>query len=153
MVEMMKDEKRRAGYAHEMVMMNLAMFHLLLPVAALSSGYVSILLSLALIGSAVMIFWTGYKVRSKDDVAFVQAHWKLAWKRYQLLLITYAISTVVMLIGWILASLQVDHNMFAIMLVVFSRIAAVPIVLMVLALFVMETTSLAQAKQGLLPKE
>ena len=48
MVEMMKDEKRRAGNAHEMVMLNLAMFHLLLPVAALSSGYVSILLSLAL---------------------------------------------------------------------------------------------------------
>lgn len=149
---MMKDEKRRAGYAHEMVMMNLAIFHLLLPVAALSSGYVSILLSLALIGSAVMIFWLAYKVRKTDDVEFVQAHWKLAWKRYQLLLIAYAAATVIMLLGWILASLQADHNMFSIMLIVFTRIAAVPVVLMVLALFVMETTSLTQARQGLLPK-
>jgi hypothetical protein len=81
MVEMMKDEKRRAGYAHELVMMNLAIFHLLLPVAALSSGYISILLSLALIGSAVMIFRVAYKVRKIDDVEFVQAHWKPAWQR------------------------------------------------------------------------
>lgn len=149
---MMKDEKQRAGYAHELVMMNLAIFHLLLPVAALSSGYISILLSLALIGSAVMIFWVAYKVRNIKDVDFVREHWKLAWKRYQLLLIAYAVSTVIMLLGWILASLQADHNMFTIMLVVFSRIAAVPIVLMVLALFVMETTALTLAKQGLLSK-
>lgn len=152
MVEMMKDEKRRAGNAHEMVMLNLAMFHLLLPVAALSSGYVSILLSLALIGSVVMIFWVAHRARKTDDGELVHAHWQLAWKRYQLLLIAYAISTAIMLLGWILASLQADHNMFTIMLFVFSRIAAVPIVLMVLALFVMETTSLTQAKQGLLPK-
>jgi len=95
----MKDEIGRAGSAHEMVMMNLAIFHLLLPVAALSSGYVSILLSLALIGSAVMIFWGAYKVRRTVDVEFVQAHWKLAWKRYQFLLIAYAVSTVIMLLG------------------------------------------------------
>jgi hypothetical protein len=144
---MMKDEKH-----HEMVMMNLAIFHLLLPVAALSSGYISMLLSLALIGSAVMIFWVAYKARNMDDVEFVQAHWKLAWERYQLLLIAYAVSTIIMLLGWILASVQADHNMFTIILVVFSRIAAVPIVLMVLALFVMETTSLTLAKQGLLSK-
>lgn len=149
---MMKDEKHRAEYAHEMVMMNLAIFHLMLPVAALSSGYISMLLSLALIGSAVMIFWVAYKARNMDDVGFVQAHWKLAWERYQLLLIAYAVSTIIMLLGWILASLQADHNMFTIILVVFSRIAAVPIVLMVLALFVMETTSLTLAKQGLLSK-
>tara|TARA_R110001606_G_scaffold361754_7_gene515282 strand:+ start:199194 stop:199643 length:450 start_codon:yes stop_codon:yes gene_type:complete len=149
----MKNQKRRAGSVHEMVMMNLAIFHLLLPVAALSSGYVSILLSLALMGSMVMIFWAAYKVRQTDDVEFVQAHWKLAWKRYQLLLIAYAISSVIMLLGWVLASLQTDHNMFSIMLVVFSRIAAVPIILMVLALFVMETTSLTKAKQGLFPEQ
>ena len=147
------DERRRAESAHEMVMMNLAIFHLLIPVAAFSSGYISILLSLALIGSAVMIFSAVYKVRQTGDAKFVQAHWKLAWKRYQLLLIAYAISTVIMLFGWVLASIQVDHNMFTIMLVIFSRIAAVPIILMVLALFVLETASLTQAKQGMLPNQ
>lgn len=41
----MKDEKARASFAHEMVMMNLAIFHLLLPVAALSSGYIAFFLA------------------------------------------------------------------------------------------------------------
>lgn len=149
----MKDEKSRASSAHELVMMNLAIFHLLLPAAALSSGHVSVLLSLALIGSALMIFWVAYKAHQTNDVDFVQAHWQLAWTRYRLLLISYAVSMGIMLLGWLLASLQTDHNMFSIMLVVFSRIAAVPIVLMVLALFVMETTALSQAKQGRLPNE
>jgi len=148
---MMKDEKSRAGFAHEVVMMNLAIFHLLLPVAALSSGYISIFLSLALIGSAVMIFWVARRAKQTEDVALVQTHWKLAWKRCHLLLLSYAVSSVIMLLGLLLASLQVDQNMFTIMLVVFSRIAAVPIVLMVLVLLVMETTALSQARQGEIP--
>lgn len=149
----MKGEKSRAGSAHELVMMNLAVFHLLLPVAALSSGYASLFLSLALIGSALMIFWVAYKARQIDDAEFVLVHWQLASDRFQLLLISYAVGLEIMLLGWLLASLQLDHNMFIIMLVVFSRSAAVPIVLMVLVLFVMETSALNQAKQGLLPNK
>jgi len=144
----MKDEKSRAGFAHEMVMMNLAIFHLLLPVAALSSGYISIFLSLALFGSAVMIFLVARRASLATDVEWVNTHWQLAWKRSRLLLVAYTISSVIMLLGWLLASLQTDHNMFTIMLVVFSRIAAVPIILTVLILLVMETTALSQARQG-----
>ena len=147
----MKNEQARAGFAHEMVMMNLAIFHLLLPVAALSSGYISLFLSLALIGSAVMIFLIARKASLVDDVNLVVMHRQLAWKRCRLLLVSYAVSTVIMLLGWLLASLQTDQNMFTIMLVVFSRIAAVPIILTVLALLVMETTALSQARQGIVP--
>jgi len=147
----MKSDKSRAGFAHEMVMMNLAIFHLLLPVAALSSGYISTFLSLALIGSAVMIFLVARKAHQENELELVIVHRKLAWKRCRLLLIAYAVSTVIMLIGWLLATIQVDQNMFSIMLVVFSRIAAVPIVLAVLILLVMETTALSQARQGIIP--
>jgi hypothetical protein len=52
-------------------------------------------------------------------------------------------------VGYLFGSMQADHNMFVIMLVVFSRVAAVPVVLMVLVLFVLETTSLSQARQGI----
>jgi len=58
-----------------------------------------------------------------------------------------------MLVGLLLASIQEDHNMFSIILVVFSRIAAVPIILMVLGLFIMETTALSQARQGMFPNK
>lgn len=147
----MKDEKSRAGFAHEVVMMNLSIFHLLLPVAALSSGYISIFLTIALIGSVVIIFWIARKAYQRIDSELVHAHWQLAWQRCRLLLIAYAISAVIMLLGWGLALLQTDANMYSIFLVVFSRIAVVPTVLMVLALFVMSTTSLSQARQGEIP--
>ncbi len=149
----MKDERARAGAAHELLMMNLAVFHLLLPVVALSSGHVSVLLTLSLTGSAVMIFWIAIKARRAEYSQLVHVHWQLAWYRCRLLLVSYAVSAGIMFLGWLLASSQPDQNMHHIMLVVFSRIAAVPIVLMVLALFVMSTTALSQARQGELPKK
>ena len=149
----MKDERSHAGAAHELLMMNLAIFHLLLPVVALSSGHIGILLTLSLIGSAVIIFWIAQKARRSEYSQLIYTHWKLAWHRCHLLLKSYAVSTVIMLLGWLMASSQPDQNMYNIMLVVFSRIAAVPIVLMVLALFVMSTTALSQARQGELPKK
>jgi hypothetical protein len=147
----MKTEQARAGAAHERVMLNLAIFNLLLPAAALSSGYVSLFLTISLIGSAVMIFLIARRSRMASGVALIDEHWKLAWKRCRLLMISYAVATVIMLLGLLIASLQTDHNMFSIMLVVFTRIAAVPIVLMVLTLFVMSTTSLSRARQGEFP--
>lgn len=147
----MKSDQVRAGAAHERVMMNLAIFNLLLPAAALSSGYVSLFLTISLIGSAVMIFLIARKARTSTDIALIHEHWCLAWKRCRLLLLSYAVATVIMMIGLLIASMQTDQNMFSIMLVVFTRIAAVPVVLMVLALFVMSTTSLSRARLGEFP--
>ena len=147
----MKSDQVRAGAAHERVMMNLAIFNLLLPAAALSSGYVSLFLTISLIGSAVMIFLIARKARISTDTPLIHEHWCLAWKRCRLLLLSYAVATVIMMIGLLIASMQTDQNMFSIMLVVFTRIAAVPVVLMVLALFVMSTTSLSRARLGEFP--
>lgn len=147
----MKDERSRAAAAHELLMMNLAIFHLLLPVVALSSGHIGALLTLSLIGSMVVILWIAQRARRCEDGQLVHAHWHLAWRRCRLLLISYAVAIGIMLLGWLMASSQPDQNMHNIMLVVFSRIAAVPIVLMVLVLFVMSTTALSQARQGEFP--
>lgn len=143
---------KKASLAHEMLMMNLAIFHLLLPVAALSSGYMSILLSLSLLGSVSMIIYIKFRAARGHEQEFIHMHWLLAWKRCRLLLISYLIAGGIMLLGLLLASIQPDHGMYSIILVVFSRIAAVPIVLMVLALFVMATTDLSQARQGISAK-
>lgn len=139
---------KQASAAHERLMMNLAVFHLLLPVAALSSGYVLQLLAISVVGSLSVISWIAWKQKQTSQ-PLVQGHWQLAWKRCKLLLVAYAVSAAIMLIGLLLSSLQHDHNMATIMLVVFSRIAAVPVVLMVLALFIMETTALSHARQGI----
>lgn len=147
----MKDDKGRAGFAHELLMMNLSFFHLLLPVAVLSSGHIAIFLTLALISSALIIFWIARKANQTTDSELVQAHWQLAWRRCRLLLSGYAASAVIMLLGWGLGAMQTDSQMQGILLVVFSRIAVVPTVLMVLVLFVLSTSSLSQARQGNIP--
>ena len=78
----------------------------------------------------------------------IQQHWHLAWRHAQWLLISYGVSALIMLVAWLLSSVQPDHNMATIMLVVFSRIAAVPILLMVLVLFMLEMTALSDARKG-----
>lgn len=145
----MTQPARSASAAHERVMMNLAIFHLLLPVAALSSGHITLLLTIALIGSLAMITMAAVTAhRDKGKSEFELTHQRLAWKRCKLLLLTYAVAGGIMLLGWLLSTMQTDTNMKMIELVVFSRIAAVPIIIMVLVLFVLEMTSLSEARQG-----
>jgi hypothetical protein len=145
----MKDHIGMASEAHQRIMINLALFHLLLPVIALGSGYIIPLLGLAFLGSLVSIGWIAWHAKwHRSDNPFVQYHWKLAWRRCRGLLIAYALALCVMTAGFLLSLVQVDTNMAAIILVVFSRIAAVPVVLMVLVLFVLETGALAEAKRG-----
>ncbi|PHS25760.1 MAG: hypothetical protein COA83_04930 [Methylophaga sp.] len=147
----MKSETKRAATAHELLMMNLSLFHLLVPVAILSSGHIALFLTLALIASMVIIIWIARKAKQSHNSELVQAHWQLAWRRCRLLLIGYAISAVIMLLGWGLGVMQIDPKMYGILLVVFSRIAAVPTILVVLILFVLSTSSLSQARHGELP--
>lgn len=148
---MMKTEQSRASFAHELLMMNLSFFHLLVPVAILSSGHIAVFLTLALICSAVIIIWIARKAKQASDSELVTVHWQLAWRRCRLLLIAYTISAIIMLLGWSLGAMQADLKMQSILLIVFSRIAVVPTMVMVLILFVLSTSSLSQARQGEIP--
>ena len=149
----MSQSSRSASAAHERVMMNLAFFHLVLPVAAFSSGHIAILLTIALIGSILMIITVAvaaFRPRGKPEL--VQAHQRLAWKRTKLLLFSYLAAAVIMLMGWLISVMQTDTNMKMIELIVFGRLAVVPILLMVLVIFVLEMSALSEARQGQLPK-
>jgi hypothetical protein len=145
----MMETVNRAARAHERVMLNLAVFHLLLPVAAFSSGHLLIVLSLALLGSLLLMGSVFYQAKfgSIND-AFTRQHWQLAWRRCRLLLAAYLAAALIMGFGYWIASMQSDANMQMIELVVFSRIAAVPIIVMVLVLFVLEMSALAEARTG-----
>lgn len=137
-----------AAKAHERVMINLACFHLVLPVAALTTGYIKPLLVCALTGALLMLI--SQFITSKYNYAdWVKKHWQAAWARSRLLLVAYAISVFILVIGYVIGSLQTDPKMASIFLIVFIRIAAVPILICVLVLFVLETSGLSQAKQGL----
>jgi len=154
----MEYENQCAAYPHEFLMTNLSVFHLLIPLVALSSDYLNIILAASLGGSILALLWIVKKARitccdSSKDTSLIKAHWQQAWKRSKLLLIGYAISASIFLLGWFIASSQADPNMFDIMLAVFSWIAAVPLVFIVFGLFVLSTVSSARAKRGEFPKK
>jgi len=154
----MEKEDKRAAYPHEFLMMNLSIFHLLIPLVALSSDYINTILIASLTGSILTLLWIVKKARltccaASKDSALVKAHWQQAWKRSQFLLIGYAISASILLLGWLFASSQSDPNMFSILLAVFSWIAAIPLIFIIFGLFVLSTVSSARAKRGEFPKK
>lgn len=154
----MEYENQCAAYPHEFLMTNLSVFHLLIPLVALSSDYINIILAASLGGSILALLWIVKKARvtccaASKDTSLIKAHWQEAWKRSQFLLIGYAISAGILLLGWFIASSQTDPNMSGILFAVFSWIAAVPLVLIVFGLFVLSTVSSARAKRGEFPKE
>ncbi|MED5508774.1 MAG: hypothetical protein VX841_00615 [Pseudomonadota bacterium] len=138
-----------ASLPHERMMLNLALFHILIPIVALASGLLLPLLSLALAGSLISIGWIGWYARyHKFAVDKLKQHWQLAWRHCRWLLYAYAVSAIIMLMGGLISLLQTDSNMASIMLVIFSRLAVVPTLLMVLLLFVLETSALAESRKG-----
>jgi hypothetical protein len=121
----------------------------LIPIVALASGLLLPLLSLALAGSLISIGWIGWYSRyHKFAVDKLKQHWQLAWRHCRWLLYAYGVSAIIMLMGGLISLLQTDTNMASIMLVIFSRLAVVPTLLMVLLLFVLETSALAESRKG-----
>jgi len=154
----MESENKCAAYPHEFLMTNLSVFHLLIPFVALSSDYTNIILAVSFGVSILSLLWIVKKARitccaSSKDSALIKAHWQQAWKRSKLLLVGYAISAGILLIGWFIASSQPDPNMFGILLAVFSWLAVIPLVFIVFGLFVLSTVSSTRAKQGLFPRK
>lgn len=144
----MQKPQNPASIPHERLMLNLALFHMLLPIAALGSGYILPILSMALLGSLASIAWIAWYVRYHQfGSEFEHQHWQLAWKHCRWLLLAYAVSAGIVLLGWFLSGFQADHTMSEIMLVVFSRIAAVSTLLTVLILFVVETSALSDSRK------
>ncbi|MBD3635219.1 MAG: hypothetical protein HUJ23_09980 [Methylophaga sp.] len=138
-----------ASLPHERMMLNLALFHILIPIVALASGLLLPLLSLALAGSLISIGWIGWYARYHVfAVDKLKQHSQLAWRHCRWLLYAYAVSAIIMLMGGLISLLQTDSNMASIMLVIFSRLAVVPTLLMVLLLFVLETSALAESRKG-----
>ena len=146
--------RRKAKSPHELFMLNLALFHLLLaPVAiVLDIGIWGILIPLT--ASLLVIAFTYAQSRHADNGKpwFVVAHWKLAMRRYRILLVAYAVSGTIVGIGLLIGSGSADQNMAEIMVTVFTRIAAVPMLLAVILCFVLESGSIYQAGRGEVPE-
>src|SRR5690606_34490000 len=108
----MSEIYHEASKPHERVMFNVAIFHFFVPAILFGTRNLWLIVSLSLLGSLVMIASVAYKARhSQGQSELVSAHWQLAWKRCQYLLIAYLVAAVIFAIGWFILSAQADEAM------------------------------------------
>ena len=152
-VEITENEKKKARIPHNIFMLNLALFHLLMTPAAIALEIGTIGMMLPLVLSLAIIFYTHSHKKNIQNTEhwFVVNHWELAIKRYKLLLFSYLITAVLMLTGWLLAMGSPDPNMQDILKTVFIRIAIMPVLLMVMINFYLESSAINLASKGELP--
>ncbi len=153
--------KRSAKTPHEISMLNLLFFNLLMGagmvVMALTGveimqklGNLAFLLPLVA-SSLVIIFIHVRAARAVNhEHWFVALHWNLAMRRSRLLLIGYAITGVIIGGAMLMAS-GADKNMHDILVTIGTRIGAVPTLLLVMVSFVLESGSIYQAGRGEAP--
>ena len=147
------EEARKAAKApHELFMINLAVFHLLLgPGAIIAFGGSALVLPVGL--SLLVMLYTGWRRRALDGEApwFVVVHWRLALRRYRILLIGYALTGLILGAGLLVgmgAASPVSRDM---LFTIFSRFGAMPTVLAVFICLVLESSALYQAIGGQVP--
>jgi hypothetical protein len=148
-----EDHRRRAKAPHNLFMLNLAVFHLLMTPAAiaLDVGRLGLLLPLSL-SLATMLFSYIYCHKLDQKLyLFEYLHWRLALIRYKYLLIAYSITAALLLVGGLLALGTADVNMREIMQTVFIRIAIMPVLLTVMVNFYLESNAISLASQGKIP--
>lgn len=147
------DEKRKARIPHNIFMLNLALVHLLMTPAAIALKIGTLGMLVPLILSLFIIFftYTRSKYITQNEHWFVAAHWTLALRRYRLLLISYAVTASLMFIGWLLAMSSPDPHMQEILKTVFIRIAIMPVLLIVMLNFYLESSAINMASKGELP--
>jgi glucan phosphoethanolaminetransferase (alkaline phosphatase superfamily) len=145
-------ERNRAKNPHELFIINLIAFHLLLAPAAIALGIGSwgLLLPVAFSGAVMGYIYVRTQRATRSDPWFVMAHWQIALRRCRLLLIGYAVSGGILLLAWLLG-LSMNDNMRDIMFTALTRIGVMPTIILVFVAFVLESNALFQAARGEVP--
>ena len=143
-------QKKRARWAHDLFVLNILFFHLLLTPATIvmGVGLKGLLLPLSL--SAAVIAFIYYRSR-KDPSWFVEAHWRLSFNRCKLLMLGYLGSLIVFGIGWLITLGMDQESMRDIMFTVFTRIAVMPTLIMAMVTVVMEASATSLVSRGEVP--
>lgn len=155
--------RRRAKSPHELAMVNLLLFNLLMLVALLAGSFVQegsaladYRLSGVLVPLGISLGLVAYTFVKANKLAqsgpwFVAAHWRVATGRYQILLIAYAVGAALIGLGWVLSRSQADTRMEELMFIALQRVAVAPILISLMVLIMLESGSLGQAGRGEVP--
>lgn len=148
---MNEPQQKQALLGHHILMTNLSLFHLLLPILAFSSSYIKEVLLVSLVASLVLIIFIAKGAKNDDKPEFVSKHWQMAWRRARYLVISYVVSASVMGLGLLITATQTDPQMKKILLTTFIPVATIPTLATVILVLVLQTMTIARAKQGLVP--
>ena len=155
--------RRRAKSPHELAMVNLLLFNLLLLIALLAGSFLQTDSTLAhykvfgvvvpLVISLSVVAYSFVRARraATNDSWFVAAHWRLATDRYKILLIAYLVGAALIGLGWILAHNYHDPRMQDFMFIALQRVAIAPILIALMVLIMLESGSIYQAGRGEVP--
>lgn len=155
--------RRQARAPHELAMVNLLLFNLMLLIALLAGSFLqqgSALADYKLLGvltplavSLAIVAYTFVRAGKTADQGpwFVAAHWRLATGRYRILVIAYVVGAGLIGLGWLLSQGQKDPRMEELMFIALQRVAVAPMLITVMVLAVLESSALAQAGNGEVP--
>lgn len=175
--------RKQAKSPHELAMVNLIVFNLLIAVALLAGSmaqpdsgiarykWLAVAAPLA-VSLALMAFARLKAARVTDRHWFVAAHWRLSARRYRLLLIAYAVCAGILCVPLISAEDpdRVESKIHALSPAmqemerrklesqdmagaVWARIGVVPLLLAVMTSIMLESGSIYQASRGEVPDE
>lgn len=144
--------RRRAKTPHELMMLNLFAFHLLVTPLILFSGIgtLGLLIPPLLSGLVIAFIYLRGRRAEKQEPWFVMAHWKLAFARAKLLMLGYGISALLLGLAAFIAMNSTTTK--AIMFTVLTRVAIMPTVVMVFVTAVLESSGIYQAGSSEVPE-
>ena len=143
-------EKKLAQAPHNLFISSAFLFDLLMTPGAIAINIGMYGLLLPLIGSLLVVAYIYKRSRAPDQVEFVNAHWRLSFRRCQWLMAGYAVTAVLILLAWLL-SLATQAAMQHILWTALTRIAILPTLVAVMVTLVMEASAMSQASRGEAP--
>lgn len=149
----MTEDAKRASDAHERLLFNLSVVHFLLPAILFNTEILWLIVGLPMLISTGIVVSIMRRAGKRDLPDLIYAHWLLAWRRGRYLLLSYLISLALFGLGWFFLLLQADQVMREIQLAVVGWFSLLPISLTIVILIILETASLAQAREGKMPKQ
>lgn len=149
----MTEDAKLASDAHERLLFNLSVVHFLLPALLFNTEILWLIVGLPMMISTGFVLSIMRRAGKRRQPDLIYAHWLLAWRRSRFLLLSYLVSLVLFLLGWLVLQLQPDQIMRGIQLAVVGWFSLLPISLTLVILLILETASLAQARQGVMPKQ
>ncbi len=150
-MEITEKERKAARWAHDLFVLNIFFFHLLLTpaVLVLDIGRMGMLIPLMFSGVVIAYIWRRSR---REPRPFVAAHWRLAFQRCKLLMWGYAGSIAIFLLGELFTLGMKDAHMANIMVTVVTRIAVMPTLVMAMVTVVLEASAGGLASRGALPE-